>query len=180
MISKLFNLLTKRKIVKSAYLAELENQASRDELTGLYNRWKFFGEIDRRKSRNDTGFALLMIDVDDMKQHNAFSHDNGDKVLRRLADILTRETRFEDIVARVGGDEFIIAADCTEISEVETMACRISERARAEGVAVTIGFALYQAGENTYDKASRALLQGKNLARGKVYMRKDETLRLVV
>lgn len=91
---------------------KLRNLATRDLLTGLYNR-NYFNETISREieyaRRNKRLVALIMIDVDNFKQINdTYGHLHGDGILKECAEILTRATRKSDIVCRYGGDEFLI------------------------------------------------------------------------
>ena len=85
---------------------ELSYEATHDELTGLYNR-KMFDAM--RDEIEDNEIAMLIIDLDNFKYVNDhFGHDTGDKVLQKVADALSSTFRFEDLVCRVGGDEFVV------------------------------------------------------------------------
>lgn len=85
-----------------------EQQAQTDTLTGLRNRRALTAEMARLIARG-APFALMHLDLDYFKQVNdTLGHAAGDHVLRRVAEVLIAETRASDIVARVGGDEFVI------------------------------------------------------------------------
>jgi diguanylate cyclase (GGDEF)-like protein len=101
-------------------------QALTDTLTGLRNR-RALSLALQALGRSQTGFALMHIDLDYFKSVNdTLGHAAGDHVLKVVAEILQRETREEDTVARVGGDEFVIAfPDMTEIARLESVARRI-------------------------------------------------------
>ena len=90
--------------------ANLEQKASRDALTGLLNHAYAKQRIRQRLAERSRGkFALLMLDLDHFKSANdTYGHMFGDQVLKRVAEMLLRGTRSGDIVARVGGDEFLI------------------------------------------------------------------------
>ncbi len=83
-----------------------------DDLTGLANRTLFYKiaeEFIEFAKRNNTMLGLMFIDVDNFKCINdKFGHEAGDKVLAEVANILKKTTRKTDIVARYGGDEFLI------------------------------------------------------------------------
>lgn len=95
---------------------ELQRKAERDLLTGLYNRSTTGKLIDEYLAfhRGHSGSALFMIDVDNFKEINDhLGHVYGDAVLCELADKLVRIFRSNDIVGRIGGDEFIVfLKDC--------------------------------------------------------------------
>lgn len=86
-----------------------------DELTGLPNRFLYNQHLSKALSlaeRNQTQLAVLFLDLDRFKNINdTFGHDEGDKVLRDVAARFTRALRESDIVARIGGDEFILLID---------------------------------------------------------------------
>lgn len=85
---------------------ELTYDATHDEITGLYNRKMY--EV-KREELADEDIALLLIDVDDFKQINdTYGHDTGDMVLEKVGRILISSFRGEDVVCRVGGDEFAV------------------------------------------------------------------------
>lgn len=91
---------------------QLEFRASHDALTGLANRSLFEEHLERalaRASRQDLAVAVLFVDVDDFKLVNdTYGHDAGDETLRTLARRLVRCVRDSDLVARRGGDEFLV------------------------------------------------------------------------
>jgi diguanylate cyclase (GGDEF)-like protein len=90
----------------------LEFLAATDALTGCLNRRALLEAVERevdRARRYNLVLALLMVDVDHFKRINdTLGHLVGDVVLRQLADILMRDARSVDAVARYGGDEFVI------------------------------------------------------------------------
>jgi diguanylate cyclase (GGDEF)-like protein/PAS domain S-box-containing protein len=85
-----------------------------DELTGLHNRRGFFvlsEQILKKARRNRWHAALIYMDLDNMKAINDMhGHNEGDRVLVDVADVLRRTFRDSDIMARVGGDEFVVLA----------------------------------------------------------------------
>lgn len=85
-----------------------------DELTGLYNRRGFLHLAERQiklAERSGKGFMVVYADLDRMKAINdAWGHDEGDRALRKAGEILTSAFRSTDIVGRIGGDEFAVAA----------------------------------------------------------------------
>jgi diguanylate cyclase (GGDEF)-like protein len=88
--------------------AVLSREVMRDALTGLENRRQFERWLGE-KAHPDRPVALLLMDVDDFKQVNdAHGHGTGDEVLRRIAAVLTRDSREGDVAMRIGGDEFAV------------------------------------------------------------------------
>lgn len=94
--------------------AELELLANHDGLTGLYN-WRAFyeyaGQMLKTAHRRQENMTLLMLDLDHFKLVNdRFGHPEGDRVLQAVAATLKATARENDIVARHGGEEFVVAA----------------------------------------------------------------------
>ena len=92
--------------------SELADQARRDPLTGLLNHQAFTRELEdelARAGRYGHGLALVFFDLDDFKAVNdTWGHQEGDRVLRRIADALREVRRTTDIAGRMGGDEFAV------------------------------------------------------------------------
>jgi diguanylate cyclase (GGDEF)-like protein len=91
---------------------EIQQLAQRDGLTGLFNYRYFRSQLERcvqQARRHDVPISLLLIDIDNFKTYNdSYGHLNGDLILREVATLLTRHTRTADLVARFGGEEFVI------------------------------------------------------------------------
>jgi diguanylate cyclase (GGDEF)-like protein len=103
-----------------------EAQALTDTLTGLRNR-RALAQVLERQMHSGQAFGLMHIDLDFFKAVNDnFGHAAGDHVLRKVADVLNLETRSEDIVARVGGDEFVaVFPELTDADQLARIARRI-------------------------------------------------------
>jgi diguanylate cyclase (GGDEF)-like protein len=105
-------------------------QASTDPLTGLLNRRSF---EERAISTLDGAehFSLVMADLDNFKTLNdVHGHSTGDRALRRFAEVLRSVTRSEDIVARIGGEEFIVLLPHILAPDAAQLAERIRSRLR--------------------------------------------------
>ena len=91
---------------------QLQEQAIRDPLTGVFNRRYFAEALDNetaRATRENAPFSIIILDVDHFKQFNdTHGHKCGDLVLQSLAKFLLQNTRRSDIVCRFGGEEFVI------------------------------------------------------------------------
>ncbi len=103
----------------------LERRAHSDVLTGLANRAGLWSELERREGHPDDT-TVLFIDLDGFKPINdRFGHTAGDEVLRIVADRLTQIVRTGDIVARMGGDEFVIVARGFDDSDADAFGDRV-------------------------------------------------------
>ncbi|MGE5591306.1 MAG: diguanylate cyclase [Bacillota bacterium] len=108
--------------------AEMEKLATTDPLTGLYNRRFFYNawdDVSRRAQDGSAPLSLLMVDINHFKGYNdRYGHVAGDKLLREAAGILQEQVRASDVVARYGGDEFVVLMPET----TELQARRVKER----------------------------------------------------
>jgi len=111
---------------------KLEHAARTDPLTGLVNRRGLAAHLEEIALRADatTRVAFMHVDLDKFKSVNdAIGHDAGDHVLQYCASVLRRATRGNDVVARVGGDEFVVVcADAGRDADIARMADRLVSR----------------------------------------------------
>ncbi len=135
---------------------QLRERSERDPLTGLYNRRKF-DEIARlelhRSERHNHNFALLLIDLNRFKPINdEYGHDAGDELLCEVSDALQANLRDEDVLARIGGDEFLILVPESELKSATQIAekmkqvisaTKIQRNGEQLGVGSSIGIAVY-------------------------------------
>jgi diguanylate cyclase (GGDEF)-like protein len=162
----------------------LRREASRDGLTGLWNRKAIFEILDRellRAQRVNEPLGLIMIDVDHFKQINdTRGHTTGDSVLRIIASGIAAVLRPYDSVGRYGGEEFLIVApgcgmtDACELAERirgHIAACNINVGGGTVKVSLSLGVATGQQPE-AIDKllqaADKALYEAKNSGRNRV------------
>jgi diguanylate cyclase (GGDEF)-like protein len=154
-------------------------QANTDSLTGLLNRRSVEDQLSRRLAAGDT-FAVVMADLDHFKLLNdTYGHEAGDRALRLFADTVRRALRTEDIFARWGGEEFVIAlpnSDChTAMQSLERVRASLSETCRrAETPSVTASFGIADTTMTTHlDELLRiadgALLNAKARGRNRVH-----------
>ena len=109
------------------YLKAREILLYKDKLTGLYNKTFFEEELSRLDTKRQLPISLIMGDINGLKLINdAFGHSMGDSVLKKAAEIMTSSFRDEDIISRVGGDEFVILLPMT----MEKTALEIVERVK--------------------------------------------------
>lgn len=110
-------------------ISMLYEAATHDEKTGLYNN-KFFDtlldmEIEKAK-RGKQKLSLIMIDVDFFKKINdTYGHIKADELLKRLADLIKKHARKSDIVARFGGEEFIILLPETVLEKAKRFSSKL-------------------------------------------------------
>lgn len=169
-------------------LGELFHMTIIDQLTGIYNRRYFDGNLKRiikSHSRTDGTLGLLMIDIDYFKNYNdTYGHVAGDNCLRTVAAVMSNcITRDEDFIARYGGEEFVVVLPNTDINGVRFVAeklleevykCKIPHETSdiADYVTVSIGGTAgivrhLQNGNNYIKCADTALYESKNNGRNK-------------
>ena len=156
---------------------EIERKAERDQLTQLFNRHylsQFFRELDN----NELSYGVAILDIDNFKDVNdTYGHQLGDAVLVKFAEILQRETRENDIVARWGGEEFlIIILDATEstlisVSQKIRKALENTLFDQVGSITASFGTAIHQTGlsvQQIIKFADIALYRAKEGGRNKV------------
>jgi diguanylate cyclase (GGDEF)-like protein len=119
MRDKLESLVEERTEELRIQTIELEQQATHDQMTGLFNR-RYADEFLRRATeaarRGNRDFTIALADIDHFKQINdRYSHATGDEVLQRIADVLAERCRKTDMVARYGGEEFLFCFPDTDV-----------------------------------------------------------------
>ena len=166
----------------------LERLATTDEMTGICNRRHFLtlAETEWRRFQDDGApFALLILDVDLFKSINdRFGHNVGDAVIRSVAAICQREKRDADILARIGGEEFVLLLPQTPRDEAVGFAEKLRQRVEAEPfvhdgeslrLTISIGVAEAEAGMaeigDIMKRADQALYDAKRGGRNRVESR---------
>ncbi|MBO6282251.1 MAG: GGDEF domain-containing protein [Alphaproteobacteria bacterium] len=117
---------------------KIQNQADKDPLTMTWNR-RYFEKVVPESIKNcikkHQNFSLLLLDADKFKNINdTYGHKNGDKVLIQLAELCRHSLREEDIVARFGGEEFVIFLDNTDTKTASVVAERLRTTIENSGV----------------------------------------------
>lgn len=132
---------------KQARIREIEYLSYHDHLTGLYNRRYMEDSMGRLDTDRNLPFTVMSVDVNGLKLTNdAFGHKMGDRLLKAVAGLLRRVCRQEDLIGRVGGDEFLILLPRTSEAQAAGIKDRIREAAaqmKLESVivSVAVGFA---------------------------------------
>ena len=166
---------------------QLESMAMHDALTGLLNRRAFetqAGLAISRARRDGSGLAALMLDLDHFKRINdQYGHPAGDAVIKFTADVLAGSVRDTDLVARVGGEEFMVLLPGTSPQAALEVAEKIRQRVMHTpqalnatehiDISVSVGVACFAPGkmcsfEKLYAQADQALYEAKRLGRNRV------------
>jgi diguanylate cyclase (GGDEF)-like protein len=158
---------------------KIRHLSLRDDLTGLYNRRGFFLFAEREyrlANRSEVPFSVLFIDLDGLKRVNdRLGHEVGSTFLRETANLMKKTFRDSDILARIGGDEFVVAGTLGA-SGVTRAAQRLEEAAadrNASGDNVyPLGFSIgYAISDSQQPETLEELL---NRADSEMYRRKRD------
>ncbi len=137
----------------------LRHEATHDLLTGLPNRRAFLARLDREAARGDGQFALVLCDMDNLKQVNdRHGHDAGDRALQALADALRSGLRRSDDAFRIGGDEFAVVLGGASRLDAERVAQRLGADLSngQRGIEASFGIAVRELGESAHELIARA------------------------
>jgi diguanylate cyclase (GGDEF)-like protein/PAS domain S-box-containing protein len=116
--------ITERKQADEA----LRRLSTHDALTDLYNRSFFMEEVARLERGRKFPVSIVMADVDHLKEMNdQLGHAAGDALLKRVAQVLTAAFRAEDVVARIGGDEFAVLLPATDATSANVSLQRVRQ-----------------------------------------------------
>jgi diguanylate cyclase len=185
-LSRLRNRLRTQKTELAHALERIQDLATHDELTGLFNRRHMQDLLQlehQRCMRSGHPFCIVMLDLDHFKRINdAHGHAGGDAVLRAFAAEARSSIRASDTIARWGGEEFLLLMTDTRASLGKLGVERLRERVsalRPQGVAsslpitVSAGLAEHRAGEpisETISRADQAVYLAKAQGRNRVVM----------
>jgi diguanylate cyclase (GGDEF)-like protein len=123
-------------LIQNAYTrsqteAKVRHQSFHDGLTGLYNRIYLEKEMERLDTERQLPIGIIMADLNGLKLLNdTFGHEVGDEMLRQTAETLINACRKEDIIARWGGDEFVIFLPQTTEEDAKSILRRIDEQSK--------------------------------------------------
>jgi diguanylate cyclase (GGDEF)-like protein len=145
-------------IENASLYKESERLAITDDLTGLYNTRYFYTALEKeieRSQKLDRSFSLIIFDIDDFKKYNdTYGHLAGDQILEELAGLIIKKCRNSDIIARYGGDEFVIILPDTKLNgaklvtkrlkkSVEKHLFKINEKEKEVKINISLGIAVY-------------------------------------
>ncbi|MDF1567075.1 MAG: diguanylate cyclase [Spirochaetaceae bacterium] len=182
----LISIIVRRLIHEKEILLQREKKMSvTDELTGLLNRRGFKAVFDvesQRVGRKRLAMSIAMLDIDDFKEVNdRFGHDCGDEVLKRIAKIISSQFRGADILARWGGEEFVVVqpeskeSDCrSSLERTRSAISRESFTFKEIPISVTVSFGFHtsNSGSMSFDgqlkRADENLYKAKKSGKNKV------------
>ena len=157
-----------------------------DPLTNLFNRRALIEHVHQEfisKNDSDVPMSLVLIDLDHFKAINdTYGHDVGDLVLTHIAAFLTSNLRKQDIIARWGGEEFVVMLKDTSIVQGEEIANKLREQIMLEdfspvkALSFSAGVATFNVGESFDEliaRADKALYLAKNAGRNCVKTERD-------
>lgn len=115
-----------------------------DHLTGLYNRRFYEEELERLDTERNLPLTIVMGDLNGLKLINdSFGHVVGDEILKKVTEAIKNGCRSDDIIARIGGDEFIIILPNTDAAEAQDVISRIelnASKSKVEELDISISF----------------------------------------
>ncbi len=141
---------------------KIEYMSFHDELTGLYNRRYTEDALRRLDTKRNLPFTVMEIDMNNLKLTNdIFGHEMGDRIIRETAELLKETFRAEDIIARTGGDEFLILLPKTSKEEAEEIKDRIQKTAEQHkigslSISLAVGFSVKTQEEERIEDVLRA------------------------
>jgi two-component system, cell cycle response regulator len=186
------NLVSNRQLLDKVrrQQAQLHELAMRDQLTGLYNRHYLMDsgpKILRQANRQKYPVSMIIVDIDHFKQINdTHGHTIGDLVISRVAKLLRRFSREEDLAARFGGEEFVLllpyCGDTDAMVKAEILRREI-ELLNHDGIHLTASFGVTpipagqaSAFESVFEQADKAVYLAKQNGRNRIEMLHLETV----
>ena len=167
-------------IIRKYVKQNLEFHVEYDSLTHLYNRRYFDSALNKEiisGNKCSENFSLIMFDVDHFKKINdKYGHDIGDCVLKELSDLILQNIRKNDLLARIGGEEFAIIALNTKVNEAFILAEKIRKFVESHDftevgqVTISIGVTEYTSGDDNdtiCKRVDNALYNAKESGRNK-------------
>ncbi len=167
-------------LARQALEVRLSYEANHDTLTGVFNRRWFQNVLDheiRQSERYQREFALILFDIDHFKLVNdQHGHHAGDRVLCQLVELITQRIRSSDVLARWGGEEFIVLLPETSRDNArriaEMLRCAVEQEnfKIIRGLTISLGIAYYETGDKAepiIKRADTALYAAKHQGRNR-------------
>ncbi len=180
-VSRLNEELKKEREALDAANRYLQEIAFTDSLTGIMNRYRIEHLVQMalaNASRYQQGFSIVLFDIDHFKQVNdKHGHDEGDRILQELVDLLQACLREGDQLGRWGGEEFLVLLPATPLTGALVFAERMRESVAArdfglhQAVTISLGVAEWQQGDTLKSllvRADQAMYQAKRSGRNRV------------
>ncbi len=163
LVADLLSSLLQKELQSIKFERELEraqDDAHKDVLTGLYNRrgWLKFLEIEEARCRRyGNPASVIAVDLDGLKcENDTRGHAAGDALIQRAAKVLKDTVRGVDLVARTGGDEFMILCIECDVKNAQGVVTRLTEALEKEGVSASVGMAMRTPESGLYLTAHKA------------------------
>ncbi|MCF7791155.1 MAG: GGDEF domain-containing protein [Victivallales bacterium] len=173
------------KVMDDLRIEEAATMATKDFLTGLYLHWVLYFSLERsiqehyRKNKN---ISLIMMDIDEFKKINDQNgHQAGDKILKKIGEIIFNSIRKADLPVRYGGDEFAIILPETSIEQADVVINKLlrnvkhafDEKKYCSPITVSIGVSSFNVSNRVTAKelvfqSDNALSQAKNKGKNRV------------
>lgn len=183
----LFNTLNETIEAQKRNQLLIEALSYRDQLTGLYNRRFYEEELLRLDTSRNLPFSLVLLDVNGLKLTNdAFGHQSGDELLKKVAKITFDCCRTDDIISRIGGDEFVLLLPKTSNADAEIIVDRIYKRIEHETMdAIKLSVSIGHATKTNIDQSMSDIftLAEDNMYRKKLHesqSMRHQTIRAII
>lgn len=161
----------------------LEQQASIDILTGIFNRMKFeeYFDLEVQKAKmHRNPLSIILLDIDDFKKVNdTFGHDEGDEVIKSISNLLTKNVRGTDTLSRWGGEEFVILLPSTSLEQAKIVANNLRKiifdhdfNIPQQKISCSFGVAIYNpedTKEKLFKRVDKILYKAKNSGKNIVF-----------
>lgn len=164
---------------------DMMHRVETDFLTGLYNKKAAMDRISRWLKQNSTKEAyMIMMDLDDFKTINdIYGHEFGDEILKNMAQILIECFGKDNILARFGGDEFVIFIKEDTIRQVESKVDLVMQKIDQEGkrrsltlscsAGISVRMSKYDDFEDMFNRADNAMYQAKRRGKDRYFVYRD-------
>lgn len=161
----------------------LEQQASIDILTGIFNRMKFeeYFDLEVQKAKmHRNPLSIILLDIDDFKKVNdTFGHNEGDEVIKSISNLLTKNVRGTDTLSRWGGEEFVILLPSTSLEQAKIVANNLRKiifdhdfNILQQKISCSFGVAIYNpedTKEKLFKRVDKILYKAKNSGKNIVF-----------